>query len=127
MAITMPPSLISAGRSPREATIRASTIGAMVPMRVSHRYKWCRREDIQAEKADQLSPQDPGVLELIAMPLLRLGKPTEALTEINLAEDLEGPAPYEQQLASSDRLCHQHSRDMGRVVKFLAAAVVNCR
>jgi tetratricopeptide (TPR) repeat protein len=67
-----------------------------------HRYAEAL-EDLR--RADQLSPQDPGVLELISYVLLVTGKPTEALTEINLAEDLEGPVPYEQQLRARSWLC----------------------
>jgi tetratricopeptide (TPR) repeat protein len=51
-------------------------------------------------RADQLMPQSPQVLESIAYVLLVTGKPSEAMTQLNLAESIEGPVAYDQQLRS---------------------------
>jgi hypothetical protein len=65
-------------------------------------------------RANQLSPQAANVVELMTYGLLVTGKPTEALAEINLAEALEGPNPYERQLKSEIvASLNKHSRDTG--------------
>jgi tetratricopeptide (TPR) repeat protein len=65
-------------------------------------------------RANQLSPQAANVVELMAYGLLVTGKTMEALAEINLAEALEGPNPYERQLKSEIvASLNAHSRDTG--------------
>jgi tetratricopeptide (TPR) repeat protein len=49
-------------------------------------------------RANQLLPQSPETLESIAYGLSATGKNQEALAELDLAVDISGPWPYEQQL-----------------------------
>jgi tetratricopeptide (TPR) repeat protein len=65
-------------------------------------------------RANQLAPQDADVVERTAYGLVVTGKPTEALTEINLVEDLDDRDSYEQQLKSEIvAAISKHSRDTG--------------
>jgi len=53
------------------------------------------------ERADQLWPQSPATLELLAKVLLWMGKRDEALNKINLALALAGSNPDEEQIRTS--------------------------
>jgi uncharacterized protein DUF4034 len=52
-------------------------------------------------RADQLWPQNPETLQWLAFGLSNIGKNQEALRELDVAVDIAGPWPYEQQLRAN--------------------------
>ena len=56
-------------------------------------------EDLR--RADQLWPQYPPTLELLANVMLRAGKYQDGLNAINLAIQIGGPRPDDEQLRTS--------------------------
>ncbi len=69
-------------------------------------------EDMRS--AEQLWPQDRETLQWLAYGLSNIGKNQEALRELDLAVDIAGPWPYEQQLrAQIVTTLAQSSRETG--------------
>ena len=65
-------------------------------------------------RANQLWPQNPETLQWLAYGLSNIGKNQEALRELDLAVDIAGPWPYEQQLrANIVTTLAQSSRETG--------------
>lgn len=65
-------------------------------------------------RANQLMPQSPDVLSWIAYGLFATGKTRDALNQLNLATEIKGPWPYEQQLRGQIvAALSVHSRDAG--------------